>query len=513
MMIQEPTPGSPFIQPDPIRMLLPEYIDAFKAKMKHVYHDRGDVHAMALKRGTPPYVMREVMSMNPLAVGIPAEYGGRGGHIKETLALLEAASYESLSLSLMLGINIGLFLQPVAKYAQEEVKREIFNNFLHKQQMGGLMITEPGHGSDALNMKTNYTQQNGIYHLQGHKHWAGLTGWADYWLLAAREKDPDDALRRDIGFFICNVNTPGQQIVVEEVFENLGLYQIPYGRNRIDVKIPALYKLVPKTNGINMMLDMLHRNRMIFPGMAMGFIQRMLDEALAHTRKRQIAGTPLIHFDQVQQRLASLQTSYTITSAMCLRSSELLDNGKDLPPDGIEVNSVKTVVTDLMQDAAQSVTQLFGAQAYKLDHIAGRGIIDSRPFQIFEGSNDILYSQITGGVLKMMRKLKERNLFRFLKEYPITIKAADYLKKILDFEINAELPQRKMVELGEAIGRIVAFEMVIDLGSKGFHPHLIRNGLEMLQHEIAGIINGFNTPNNTTVIEDYQHQSTWHSFC
>jgi alkylation response protein AidB-like acyl-CoA dehydrogenase len=513
MLIQEPTPGSPLLQSDPVQMPLPEYLDAFKAKLKHVYHDRGDVHTMALKRGTPPFVMREVMGMNPLAMGIPAEYGGRGGDIQETLALLEAASYESLSLSLMLGINIGLFLQPVAKYAQEEVKREVFNNFLQQQQMGGLMITEPGHGSDALNMKTSYTHHHGIYHLQGHKHWAGLTGWADYWLLAAREKDPDDALRRDIGFFVCNVNAPGQQIVVEEVFENLGLYQIPYGRNRIDVMLPELNKLVPKTNGINMMLDMLHRNRMLFPGMAMGFIQRLLDEALAHTRKREIAGTPLIHFDQVQRRLATLQTSYTITSAMCLRSSDLLGNGRDLPPDGIEVNAVKTVVTDLMQEAAQSVTQLFGAQAYKLDHIAGRGIIDSRPFQIFEGSNDILYSQITGSVMKMMRKLKERNLFRFLKGYPITIKAAEYLRKNLDFEINTELPQRKMVELGQAIGRIVAFDMVITLGSKGYQPELIRNGLEMLQHEITGIMNGFNTPNNTTVIEDYRDQSAWLSFC
>jgi hypothetical protein len=31
-------------------------------------------------------------------------------------------------------------------------------------------------------------------------------------------------------------------------------------------------------------------------------------------------------------------------------------------------------------------------------------VVDSRPFQIFEGSNDVLYQQITESVLKSMRR-------------------------------------------------------------------------------------------------------------
>jgi alkylation response protein AidB-like acyl-CoA dehydrogenase len=75
---------------------------------------------------------------------------------------------------------------------------------------------------------------------------------------------------------------------------------------------------------------------------------------------------------------------------MCLNTSEISDINKDLSNHGFEANSIKSVVTDLMQEAAQSATQLFGAAAYRLNHIAGRSILDSRPFQIFEGSNDIL---------------------------------------------------------------------------------------------------------------------------
>jgi alkylation response protein AidB-like acyl-CoA dehydrogenase len=489
-----------------------EFLKNLKARMKHVFHVRADIDQMAVKRGMPPFVMREIMDLNPLSVGIPSEYGGRGCKMDESIALLAAASYESLALSLTMGINSALFLQPVAKYAQEEAKSSVFERFLKHQNMGGLMITEPDFGSDALNMQTSFSEKNGKYHLQGTKHWAGLTGWAEFWLLTARERSQSGDLKRDIDFFICDVNSPGQQIVVEEFYENLGLFQIPYGRNKIDVEIPKMQKLVPKTTGVKMMLDLLHRSRMQFPGMAMGFIQRLLDESIAHTNNRLIGGKPLFTYDQVQQRLGRLQASYTICSAMCANSSEKAGIENDLFPHGFEANSVKSVVTDLMQEAAQSATQLVGAQAYKLNHIAGRSITDSRPFQIFEGSNDILYAQISENLVKMMKKAKESNLFQFLKNFDLTSKSASTMKEMLDFELNLDLPQRKMVELGQILGRIVSFEMVINLGEKGYRNDLINNGLVFLKQEITSLFQHFNFSNQTQVVEDYQEESNWMNF-
>jgi hypothetical protein len=63
-------------------------------------------------------------------------------------------------------------------------------------------------------------------------------------------------------------------------------------------------------------------------------------------------------------------------------------------------------------------------------------MVDSRPFQIFEGSNDILYQQISESVLKMMRRSKETNLYKFLKSYSLTENSAEYFKDILNFEID-----------------------------------------------------------------------------
>ncbi len=78
----------------PIEELLKE----LKAKLKLVFHDRANIDQLALKRGWPSFVLREIMYINPLSIAIPKEYGGRGGIVKENLGLLSTASYESLSL-------------------------------------------------------------------------------------------------------------------------------------------------------------------------------------------------------------------------------------------------------------------------------------------------------------------------------------------------------------------------------------------------------------------------------
>jgi len=486
-----------------------KFINKFKSTLKTVFHEENDIDQLSINRGLPQLVWQKIMSTNPMSLCIPREFGGRGGNVQENLTLLSAAAYESLSLSLTLGINSALFLQPVAKYGTEEVKFPVFDRFINHQSMGGLMITEPDYGSDALNMRTSYVEEYDNYHIKGTKHWAGLTGQADFWVLTARKQNQDGGLQRDVDLFVCENNAPNQKIVVDEYFENLGLYQIPYGRNILDVKIPKLQRLEPKTTGVQMLLDLLHRSRMQFPGMALGLIHRLLDEAITHCQQRFVGGKTLFQYDQVQQHLARLQSNYTVCSALCIKSSELADIHNDLMPLGFEANIIKTVSSDLMQESAQTLVQLVGAAAYKLNHIAGRAIVDSRPFQIFEGSNDILYAQISESLIKFMKNVKEINVLEFLKTHPLTVRATEYLKNLLNFDIDFQMSQRKLVELGKALSRIVSMDLVIKMGENGFRTDLIDGTVSMLKQEISGLMNGFSHQQNTTVVTDYEHDSSW----
>lgn len=490
-----------------------EFLNAFSKTLKSVFYLDDGTEKIIQDRGFPALVLRDIMAQNPLSVAIPKEYGGRGAQVKECLGLLESASYESLPLALTLGINLALFLEPVAKYADDSVKEKIFRRFLTLQNMGGLMITEPDFGSDALNMQTSHNKVGSNYHIAGTKHWQGLTGMADYWLITSRPTLPDGKLGRDIDFFICDVQQPDQRIVVEEYYNNIGLYPIPYGKNIVDVKVPEQFRLVPESTGLKIMMDLLHRSRFQFPGMGIGFIRRLMDEAIAHCSTRIVGGKPLLALDKVQYQISKIQSAFTVCSALCARSAAYSGIQNNLASDGIEANSMKAYVTDLMQDSAQTLTQLFGANGYKAESRGARGIVDSRPFRIFEGSNEMLYTQISEMVTKLMSRQKTWNLAAFLKNYELTKNAADYFKTALNFTIDLKIPQRKLVDLGKIISRVVSANLVVNLGDMGFRQDLISGSLETIKHEISMLVSSYKFRSKVLPIENYRESGSWLELC
>lgn len=485
-----------------------QYLDNFKASMQRAFHQTDNIDDFCSTRGIPPAVLAELMAANPFALVIPRQHGGFGGTVKQNIAVMAAASYESLAWSLTLGINNALFIQPFTKYGQESAKPHVYDRFLNHNSMGGLMITEPNFGSDALSMQTSVTESEGNFHLKGKKHWQGLTGMAEFWLLTGRRKTENGTLMRDVEMFLCDVKAPNQNITVDEYYENLGLYQIPYGLNNLDVQLPAQNRLIPQTTGVKMLLDLLHRSRFQFPGMGLGFLQRMLDEALQHVKNRAVGNKTLLQYDQVQHRLARLQANFSVCSAFCFKSGQVADIENDLFPLGLEANIIKTVTTDMMQDSAQSLLQLVGGKGYKLNHIAGRATVDSRPFQIFEGSNDILYHQIADAFLKLMKTAKETKLYTYLKTYVPLV--ADRLKEVTNWNVDAQIiSQRKSIVLGQAVSRIYAMQLVAEMAAKGFRSDLAENALDVLRQEVTEFINSFRMQNTTLVVDDYSSKSSW----
>jgi acyl-CoA dehydrogenase len=490
-----------------------DFLNSLNSTLKSVFYEKDDINKFIQKRGFPSLVLRDIMALNPFSVAIPTEYGGRGSKVKEILGVLDAASYESLPLSLTFGINCGLFLEPIAKYAQESVKGGIFKRFMTQQNMGGLMITEPDHGSDALNMQTYNVKDGSNYHIKGTKHWQGLTGLADYWIMTSRAKCENDKLARDIDFFVCDVQQPNQRIHVEEYYNNIGLYPIPYGKNIVDITVPEQFKLKPDSTGLKLIMDLLHRSRFQFPGMGVGFIRRMLDESIQHCSQRFIGGKPLIDSDQVKHQISRIQSAFTITSAMCMRSSNFSGIENNLATSAVEASTMKAYTSDLMQESAQTLTQLSGANGYKIESIGSRGIVDSRPFQIFEGSNEMLYTQIAQMVSKLMSRTKTLNLSEFLKKYDLTKDVADRFKSMLDFVVDIDHSQRKSVDLGKIISRVISANLVEEMGNQGFRSDLIESCLQSIKTELGNLVSSYKLQNQVTPIEEYKDSSNWLSYC
>jgi hypothetical protein len=106
-----------------------------------------------------------------------------------------------------------------------------------------------------------------------------------------------------------------------------------------------------------------------------------------------------------------------------------------------------------------------------------------------------------------MRSAKENNLYRYLKGY--ATHSANHVKDLVNFELDKQLPQRKLVEFGQVVSRIVAMDHVIHLEHNGFRKDLINNTLAILRQEISTLVNTFQFPNSTMAIVDYQEDSYW----
>ncbi len=485
------------------------FISAYQQQLRTILSDHPEIETVNHIEGLPRFLTKKILAPNPLSVFIPSAYGGQGDDPGHCLSLLEATAYESIAVGLMMGISGSLFLEPVAKYGQEEAKAHVFKSFLGGSNLGGLMITEPDFGTDALSMRTSYSESGSGYSLKGSKHWGGLTGLADFWLVTARQEKQSGNLARDIDLFIVEKAQPGQKIEVEEYYHKLGLFLIPYGRNKVDVTVPATSRFIPETSGVKLLMDMLHRSRLRLSGIGLGFIKRLLDEAILHCRQRYVGGKNLLAYDQVQHRLSRLQACYTITSATCRYTARVSDVKNDLTSFALQANATKAVVTDMMQDSAQSLLQLSGASGYRRDHIAGRAVADSRPFQIFEGSNDVMYSQIADMLLKMMKKKKEFNLYTFFSTFELTENIAGYYKNILDFKLDKEPLQRAKVKLGKVIARLITTEFTLDMKEAGFRADLVDNAIQVMGNTLAEQLSAITRLLPIQVIEEYRDNSSW----
>ncbi len=280
----------------------------------------------------------------------------------------------------------------------------------------------------------------------------------------------------------------------------------------MDIEVPEGNKLIPESTGIKLMLDLLHRSRFQFPGMGIGFIKRMLDDAIDECKRRFVGGKALFELDQVKFQISKIQSAFTICSGMCHRSSEYSGIENNLASDIVEANSIKAYLTDLMQECAQTLTQLCGGNGYKQENIAGRGIMDSRPFQIFEGANDMLYSQIGESILKLMKRLKTPNVYEFLMSYDTTKNAVGHFKEFLSFNINESLAQRKIVDFGKIVSRVISANQVVEIGAKGFRPDLIAECLKSIKTDISNLVNNYANHSGVAPICDYNDGSNWLKF-
>ena len=75
-----------------------------------------------------------------------------------------------------------------------------------------------------------------------------------------------------------------------------------------------------------------------------------------------------------------------------------------------------------------------------------------------------------------------------------------------------QISQRKAVELGRVVSRVICMDLVLKLGEIGFRAELIENANSMLKQEIGSLITQLSFNQKSCVITDYEMDSNWLNF-
>ena len=323
------------------------------------------------------------------------------------LELVRAAGYRSVELALSLGITVSLFTDPVRRFAPDLWREKLEEGFLTQGWLGGMMISEPGCGTDMMACQTEYRADADGARLTGTKHWAGLTALADYWLVLARDGQTGKGFSfPSLNFYICRA-TP-ESFALLKRYGSAGLRSIPYGQTRIDARDDILAPLLTgsKTDRFRQIHSILHRSRISISAITCGACARIANDIRRHVRERVVFGKTLESYGQVQARVAEIEAAREVSQVLhevgC-RAAEAADQPGTEGVPAQTANIVKVVATDLAFAAATSASQLLGGESYRTDTYIGRTTADLRPFRIFEGSNDVLCDAIAQAAEKMAK--------------------------------------------------------------------------------------------------------------
>lgn len=118
----------------------------------------------------------------------------------------------------------------------------------------------------------------------------------------------------------------------------------------------------PEGSGFKLALNALNLSRAFVATLAVGIMQRALDEAVKYAKERKQFGEPLIKFQMVQQMLADMAIKTEASRVLVNNTMRLMDNGSLVRKEG-------SITKAFVSDCAQEVT----SNAVQIDH-EGSGI-------------------------------------------------------------------------------------------------------------------------------------------
>jgi isovaleryl-CoA dehydrogenase len=343
----------------------------------------------------PPWIWRRLAEQGYTGIAIPEEYGGSGGDFLMAALVARAIGRANSGISMSFGAHLNLVAHNILRNGTEQQKQKYLPELASAGMIGGLGLTEPNAGSDAMGIQMTARSVDEGYLLNGTKVF--ITNGPIANLLIVYAKTKPEAGSRGITAFIFETNTPGYYVARK--LEKLGMHGSPTGELVFeDAFVPEENVLGKVNEGYKVVMSGLDLERAFFAVSMVGGLEAALEVSLKYAREREQFGQPIANFQLIQAKLADMYTDLEAARLMAHRCMWLAQQGKRVSK---EAAAALLFTARAAMRAADEALQIHGGWGYLTDFEVEKMWRNAKLGEIGAGTNEIRQLLIARELLGM----------------------------------------------------------------------------------------------------------------
>src|SRR5574341_1000997 len=235
------------------------------------------------KQEMNPAILPRMAELGILGINIPVRYGGQGFDYITLGLVCEELERVDTTLRVVMSVHMGLNSMALLQWGTEDQKQRFLTPQAQGERYAGYGLTEPGHGSDAANLRTSARRDGSDYILNGEKMWISLASKAHHFLVIART-DPD-ANKGAAGLSAFMITRDMKCVTTGDIHGKLGVRAGSTGWIAMqDVRVPAENRIGEEGEGFKIAMSALDNGRYTVASGATGLIRACLEESVAYAK-------------------------------------------------------------------------------------------------------------------------------------------------------------------------------------------------------------------------------------
>nr|HET6904052.1 acyl-CoA dehydrogenase family protein [Ktedonobacteraceae bacterium] len=331
----------------------------------------------------PRWMWKRLADQGYTGIAIPEEYGGSEGDFLMAALVARGIGRANGAIAMSFGAHLNLCAHNILRNGTEQQKQKYLPGLASADLIGGLGLTEPNAGSDAMGIQMTARPTDGGYLLNGTKMFITNGPIADLLIVYAKTKP--EAGSRGITAFIFETKTAGYYVARK--LEKLGMRGSPTGELVFeDAFVPEENVLGKVNEGFRVVMSGLDLERAFFAVSAIGGLEAALEVSMKYAKEREQFGQPIANFQLIQAKIADMYTDLEAARLMAHRCMWLAQQGKRVSK---EAAAALLFTARASMRAADEALQIHGGWGYLTDFEVERMWRNAKLGEIGAGTNEI----------------------------------------------------------------------------------------------------------------------------